>query len=381
LSHSVYLLFTILFLSMLSGCQTAPKTAEAPVKESITFDDITYVEVFKPLQPVVSTEPVNADSDDPAVWIHPTDPAQSLILGTDKGDDDEGIDGGLFMFDMSGKMIKKEIVSFNVRPNNVDVEYGLQLGDETVDVAIMTIRGTRQIRVYRMPELEPIDDGGLDVFVGEEDDMRRVMGVSTYKRSSDNAIFVILSRKEGPSGDYLWQYQLKDAGDGTVKIEKVRSFGLWSGAPGEIEAIVVDDALGYVYYSDELLGIRKYHADPDHPNAAEELAIFGIDNFVSDREGLSIYAVDEKTGYLLVSDQQSNRFHVYKREGEPGDPHQHNRVKIFKSSTESSDGSETVSVPLGKNFPQGLFIAMSEDKTFKMYSWSDIAGDELKSAN
>ena len=32
---------------------------------------------------------------------------------------------------------------------------------------------------------------------------------------------------------------------------------------GEIEAVAVDDAPGYVYYADEGNGTHKYHADPD----------------------------------------------------------------------------------------------------------------------
>ncbi len=46
-----------------------------------------------------------------------------------------------------------------------------------------------------------------------------------------------------------------------VKGTLVRKFGLFSGKK-EIESIAVDDALGYVYYSDEGYGVRKYYADP-----------------------------------------------------------------------------------------------------------------------
>ena len=44
----------------------------------------------------------------------------------------------------------------------------------------------------------------------------------------------------------------------------MRRFGTFSGL-GEIEAVAVDDALGYVYYADEGTGIHKWHADPDAP--------------------------------------------------------------------------------------------------------------------
>jgi 3-phytase len=206
------------------------------------------------------------------------------------------------------------------------------------------------------------------------------MGIALYKRPSDNAIFAIVGRKEGPTdGTYLWQYLLEDDGNGGIKGTKVRQFGIWSGV-AEIEAIAVDDVLGYVYYADENFGIRKYHADPEVDNANVELSFFGTDEFAEDREGISIYQVNDGTGYILVSDQKVNKFMVYKREGEPGDPHNHQLVKVINTSTLNSDGSEVTNVALNENFSAGLFVAMSDDKTFHFYSWKDIAGEDLEIA-
>jgi 3-phytase len=166
----------------------------------------------------------------------------------------------------------------------------------------------------------------------------------------------------------------------------VREFGTFSdatsmddGVPelGEIESIAVDDELGYLYYSDELTGVRKYHADPDAPEANVELALFATDGFADQREGISIYAVGDGTGYILVSDQQGNAFRIYTREGEPGDPHNHRFVKTVAVSTNESDGSEVTSTVLDPRFPSGLFVAMSDNRTFHYYSWDDIAGDDL----
>ena len=140
------------------------------------------------------------------------------------------------------------------------------------------------------------------------------------------------------------------------------------------------EILGYVYYSDEGVGVRKYHANPDVAHANQELAIFGIEGFLQDHEGISIYEVDDSTGYILVSDQQANEFHIFKREGEPGNPHLHTLVKVVKVSTNESDGSDVTSVALNEQFPKGLFVAMSDDKTFHYYSWEDIAGNDLNSA-
>ncbi len=212
------------------------------------------------LVPVVITEQTNHDTDDPAIWIHPTDPTQSLIVGTDKNED-----GALYVYTMDGKIDKQKTVRGLKRPNNVDIEYGLILNGKPTDIAVTTERFENRLRVFSLPDMKAIDNGGIDVFVGE--DLRAPMGIALYKRPSDGAVFAVVGRKEGPTDStYLWQYRLEDDGNGNVKGKKVREFGIWSGIK-EIEAIAVDDALGYVYYSDENVGIRKYHADPDAENA------------------------------------------------------------------------------------------------------------------
>ena len=321
--------------------------------------------------PVLITEKSAVDTDDPAIWINPDDPSKSLILGTDKG-------GSIFVFDLGGKIIPEKNVTGMGRMNNIDVAYGFPLGGETIDIALATDRNEEKIRAFRLPDMTPIDNGGIPTFVGEIDD-RRAMGLAIYTRPTDGAFFAIVSRKFGQSGAYLWQYLLEDAGDGTIKATKVRAFGEFVGGK-EIEAVAVDNELGYVYYSDETAGVHKYLADPDALDSNVELAFFGAGEFAQDQEGISIYKVNDGTGYILVSDQQANTFRVYTREGEPGDPHNHQLVKIIKVSTNESDGSDVTTIPVDERFPSGLFVAMSDDRTFHYYSWDDFAGDDLKKA-
>lgn len=319
-----------------------------------------------PVRPVIATEQVADDSDDPAIWIHPTDVTKSLILGTDKG-------GNLYTFDLAGKILADRTQTGLARPNNVDIEQRVVLDGQTVDVAIVTERDGGRVRIYRLPEVTPIDGGGIDVFAGDPPDLRTPMGVGLYHRPSDGALFAIVSRKTGPSEGYLWQYRITGDGKGGVRFEKVRQFGAFSGGEGEIEAVAVDDDSGYVYYSDEWAGVRKYAADPDAPDANQQLAILGTTGFREDREGISIYKTGAQTGYILVSDQQANLFRVFPREGTAKGPHDQPEIAAIPVSTLESDGSEVTSTPLGPDFPQGLFVAMSEGKVFQIYRWEDLA--------
>jgi len=321
------------------------------------------------ITPVVVTEAVKWDTDDPAIWVNPVDRSQSLIIGTDKD-----ADGALYVFDLNGKIIPERTVRGLKRPNNVDVEYGLLLGGKAVDIAVATEREANRIRVYRLPDMVAIDHGGIEVFTGEA--AREPMGISLYKRPSDGAVFAIVSRKSGPTEGYLWQYLLQDDGTGGVRGAKVRAFGQYSGKK-EIESIAVDDQLGYVYYSDEQSCIRKYAADPDRVDAGTQLATISTQGYLEDNEGISIYAVNDGTGYILVSDQAANKFHLYRREGEPGNPHLHKEVKVVDVSTNNSDGSDVTNVPLDPKYRGGCFVAMSDNKTFQFYAWADIAGTDL----
>lgn len=322
------------------------------------------------IQPVFITDTVAHDSDDPALWINPADPSKSLIIGTDKDQD-----GGLYVFNLDGKIQKDKTVHGLQRPDNVDIEYGLMLNGKPIDIAVTTERFTHKLRAYSLPDMKPVDGGGIEMFAGETGaSFRDLMGIGLYKNKTGK-IYAVVGRKSGPTdGTYLWQYVLEDNGAGNVKASLVRKFGKYSGFK-EIESIAIDDELGYVYYSDEGKGVRKYYADPEKGN--EELAFFGTTGFAEDHEGISIYKLTDSTGYILVSDQGANSFRIFPREGDGNNPHQHPLLKSVKVKAVQSDGSELVSVRLNSHFKQGLFIAMSDDKTFHLYRWEDLAGKEL----
>lgn len=319
------------------------------------------------IQPRVITEPVDHDSDDPAIWINRGDPSASLVLGTDKDSD-----GGLYAFNLEGKIVKK--VAGLRRPNNVDILTGFLLDGKPVDIAVLTEREAQRLRVFRLPDLEPLDRGDLIVFDGDKE--RAPMGIGLYQRPKDHASFAIVGGKSGPKEGYLWQYRLEGDGQGRVKMSLARKFGAYSGTK-EIEAIAVDGPAVSVYYSDERYGVHEYLADPDAPDAGRERSVSGKDGFLKDREGISIYPINDGSGYVLVSDQDAGTFRIFDRQR---DAAEHRLVKVVRVAAKESDGSDVTNVPLGPRFPSGLFVAMSTDRTFHFYSWDDLAGKDLKRA-
>lgn len=317
------------------------------------------------IKPSIVTQQTAYDTDDPALWINPTDKSKSLVIGTDK---ENG--GGIYAYDLNGKIVHKFIDM--ARPNNVDIVYGFSYKNELIDIAVVTERNANAIRVFRLPELVPIDDGGLKVFEGEkEENHNEPMGIALYvkEEGEHKSLLAIVGRKSGPSEGYLWQYKIQSDDVGKLSLELKRKFGTYSGKK-EIEAIAVDQELGYVYYSDETVGVRKYYADPEKGN--QELAFFAKEDAKRDHEGIGIYKKDDLTGYIIVSDQQENAILVYPREGKGTNPHDHQLIAKIPVSAIECDGLEITSLGLNDTFDKGMLVMMSNGKVFHYYDWKLI---------
>jgi len=325
--------------------------------------------------PLRATDAVAQDPDDPAIWVNRRDPSRSLIVGTVKA---AAPDGALAVFGLDGHL--RQLLKGPDRPNNVDVEYGMRLAGVPTDVAVLTERLGRRLRAYAIaPDGSRLTDASAEslahVLEGAPGNQGAPMGIGLYRRATDGAIFAIVAPKAGAKTGYLWQYRLVDE-RGRVGAQLVRRFGDFGGSK-EIEAVAVDDELGYVYYADEDTGIHKWHADPDAPGADRELALFATAGYRGDREGIGIYARPNGTGYIVSVDQLpgESAIHLYTREGEPGRPHDHSR-DLFQITigADSTDGLDVTSAALGPDFPDGLLVAMnSGPRTFLLARWRDIA--------
>ena len=365
---------SVVFVSLtflaLTGCSSTP--ADQPRVSDI--------------QAALKTAQVTDDPDDPAIWLHPSDPERSFILGTNKV---LAPKGALVVFGLDGA-IRQTLTGLD-RPNNVDIEYALDMGGGSkIDIAVVTERLKHQLRIF---QIAPDGSGLTDVtatvktqvMVDRKGEQAAPMGVSLYRRPRDGAIFAIVAPKNGPRDGYLAQYRLEAEGaDGRVKASFIRYFGRFSGT-GEIEAVAVDDELGYIYYADEGNGIHKYPADPDQPDASREFAHFGKTGFRADREGIAIYARQDGTGYLVCTDQiaGNSEYHIFRREGEPGRPHDHGQpLKIVRGGADSTDGLEITSRPAGAKFPMGLMVAMnSSARNFLVFRWEDVAASGMVKLN
>lgn len=306
-------------------------------------------------------------ADDPAIWIHPTTHALSLILGTDKH-------GGLEVYNLDGS--RRSVVASDSHPNNVDVLYGFGLTSGTVDLAVMTTRGehSRGIEIWAINpesrELNNVTEGDtIPVFQNDEP-----YGCCTYRSRTRGVAYVFVTAKSGA----LEQFALIPTRDGRVAIQKVSEMKLRS----TVEACVADEELGIVYFGEETRGIWKTTAEPTTNRALTLVTKTGQNGLRADVEGLAIYAGTNGTGYLIASSQGNDTFKVYERAGTNRFLTTINPVAGKFGDVEETDGIAVTSRALPPLFPHGLLVIQDgkngrTNQNFKLFAWEDIAGTNL----
>ena len=318
----------------------------------------------------VETEPVPSGgdaADDPAIWVHPGDPARSLVLGTDKK-------GGLNVFGLDGKRL--QVVSEGSRPNNVDVLYGFPIGGKLVDLAVAGTRfkDKQGLAFWRIdPETRRLSEVGpvpaFPVFDGGEP-----YGSCVYRSPRDRAFYVFVSNKEGD----VEQYRLRAEGE-AIRATRVRAIEVGS----QVEGCVADFDLGHLYVGEEDVGIWKYGAEPDSGSDRSLVARVGENGLVADVEGLTIYYASGSKGYLIASSQGNDSFKVFERDGSNAFVATIDPKAGAIADVGETDGIDVTNVATSARFPRGLFVVQDGTpkdgkQNFKFFDWAEIAGDRLR---
>ncbi len=333
-----HLLIAGLLLPLVSGC--VPPPAGAPA-----------------IPPALALLPEGpADLDDMCVWVHPSDPARSLVIASDKKGD------RILAYDLEGSLLQSLPAE---EPGNVDLRYGFSLEGERVDiVAYLQGRAEPSVVVLAVDPgtraLRRVDAGAIGAGRGA--------GGALY-RSARTGRFYFFKTLEGHLRGSVEQIELFDDGRGRVDGRKVRE---WRAAG--CEGAVADDETGKLYIAEEDVGIREVGAEPEDPALGEIVIRVGENGLAADVEGLALYRLPGGDGYLVASNQSQNDFKVYRRAGA------HAYVGTFTlQGVLHPDGIEVVSAPLGPSFPKGLFAnhtdrAAGRGSPVMVTRWDSIAG-------
>ncbi len=315
----------------------------------------------------LETEPVDAGidaADDPAIWVNPADPSQSLIIGTDKTPQ-----GGLVVYNLDGSI--RQFVPIG-RVNNVDLRSGFTLGGEETTLVVATNRTGRAMVIYALVHatLELREAGDPVV-----SDMREVYGICMYRSAQGGSFYAFVnSANTGETEQYL----LEDDGAGRVSATLVREFVVGS----QTEGCAADDETGALYMGEEAVGLWRYSAEADADDSRTLVDGTGEDgDLIADVEGVAIYYAADGAGYLVVSSQGSSEFVVYER---AGDNAYVGRFVIIETdavdAVSGSDGLDVVNLGLNDAFPDGMLVVQDDlnlnpdgNQNFKLVSWTDIA--------
>jgi 3-phytase len=331
----------------LSACASGPAQVAAPT-----------------VQATGETDPVPGRgdaADDPAIWVNRANPAESLVIGTDKK-------RGLNVYGLDGALRQTLPVG---RVNNVDLRDGFEIDGRRVTIVAASDRDRNSIALFALSperlELSDVADGVLATNLAE------IYGLCMYQDQVHGRMFVFVNDKDGR----FQQHELyARPGSGRVGTRVVREFRLDS----QPEGCAADDELGWLYIGEEGAGFYRMAAAPDAVTDRVTVDTVGKGSLVADVEGLAIYRSPDGGGYVVVSSQGDNAYALYRR----APPNEYvGRFRIADGAAvdgaSETDGLEVTSRALPAPYEEGLLVVQDghntrprEPQNFKLVPWSEV---------
>jgi 3-phytase len=340
--------------ALLAGCAaTAP--APTPVVKAAA---VTALYETPPVQSAMDA------ADDPAIWANPSDPAASLVVGTDKK-------AGLNLYDMQGRLLQ---FLPDGHMNNVDLRDGFPFPSGPDPIVTASNRTTNSIAIYRLDvAARRLVSAAADLYPTGLTD---AYGQCMYRSARSGDVFVFINDKDGR----MKQWRLTPAADGKVAAEPVREFKFAS----QVEGCAADDETGRLYVAEEAKALWRLSAEPNGGGAMTAVApIAANPDLHADLEGVSIYKLGDGRGYIIVSVQGANTYAVFRREGDNaylGSFRVVDNPANGVDGVSETDGLDVSSAPLGPDFPHGALVtqdghndADKANQNFKYVSWDAIA--------
>ena len=347
----------VLLALMATGCTQQPaQPAGVPVST-------VPLRAVAPLLETIPVDSAGDAADDPAIWVHPEDPTQSLVIGTDK-------QKGLNVYDLEGRLLQ---TLPDGRMNNVDLRDGFVINGRRMALIAASNRTDRTIALYLLdPGTRRLTRAGDPVPTG----FVEPYGLCMYT-SRDGEYFVFVN--DSGTGQFR-QWHIRADG-GVVSARRVRAFRVGSQAEG----CVADDESGALYVAEEDVALWRYGADPDAGNTRRAIdRVGGASGLTADLEGVSIWQGRDGRGYIVQSNQGANRYAIYRRDGANayvGSFELVDRPAAGIDGVSETDGLAVASDPLGAQFPDGLLVVQDgrnlpagQNQNFKFVSWRDVAG-------
>ncbi len=322
----------------------------------------------------------------PAIWLHPDDPDQSLVIATLAG-------GGLQLLDLSGQPVQTIAPATygERRFSDVDLIYNFVLAGQKVDLAVVSDSANDTPAIYRLdPQARQLVDVTAAnfpqaLFDGGE---QAVKGVATYTSPVSGRAYAFVAQMDG---EQIAQLELSDDGAGGVTAVVVRTLQL-PAAGARASGMAADRLRANLFVATKNGGdILKYPAEPDGGTGHTLIQLPGAGDPEVGIAGLAIYYASGETGYLLASSRGDHSYALFDRAGA------HAYLGRFAAGAQGdvdqatgTTGIAVVNTPLGQSFPGGLLVVQdSHDEpqnviaadgqlannstNFKYVSWPAVA--------
>lgn len=310
------------------------------------------------------TDPVTSRgdaADDPAIWVHPQRPEDSLVLATNKKQ-------GLLVYDLAGRQRQMLPVG---RINNVDLRQRIRIGTGWRDLAVATQRDEHGLVLFEiLPGGEVLERARLPT------DLKDVYGVCAA-RTPDGDFEVFVNDQDGRFQHLRIDVDATGAAEPRWSARVLRRFGVAS----QPEGCVVDDRTRRLYLGEEDRGIWTLSARGE--DAPQLEMVLPVGRWLhADVEGLAIHHGREQS--WLVASSQGNSSLVVMDAAPPYRVRGAFRIGIDAArgidGVSETDGIEIVSLPMGPDYPQGLLVVQDGQRqlppgaqNFKYIDWREVA--------
>ncbi len=298
-----------------------------------------------------------------ALWVHPSDPASSLLLVADN-------QVGLLLFRTDGTLLASQ--SSEGVASGVDVQERVQVTGISQSLVMVANPSLQALVAYiidpttlgiRGAGLSPITTQG---FIPNS--------VALYVSPTSGRFFAFAGSATG----VVAQFELTgQVGAGGVQASLVRLFDVGDSVVG----LAVDDAQGTLYVVEQGSGIWQYGAEPERGDARTLVDGVNAGGLSAPLGGVALYTASGIRGYLLAVSGGESAVRIYERA-----PSAH----TFRGSfTVVQDGGvDAVDRPrhvvvtnrsLGTRFPLGMVAvhdgtnATGGNENFKLIPWQTIA--------
>ena len=297
-------------------------------------------------------------ADDAAIWYNYDRPEESLVIGTDKK-------FGVNIYDLQGKRLRSYQAG---KINNIDVRQGVF---DSVDLVGASNRSTLAMDFW-LVQNETKTLKSIGSIPSKLDD---IYGFCLATNIATKEVYAFANSKTGK----VEQWKLTRTEHG-IEGELVRQLQLQS----QVEGMVADDELGRLYVGVEEAGVYRFELPEKGSTEGTLIAKSDESNakIKFDIEGLSIFEQPAGKGYLIASIQGNNTYAVFQRDGNNAYVDSFEIADGNVDGVQETDGIQVTSLPLGPDFPKGIFICQDGvnidadrhmPQNFKYVSWELIA--------